>query len=173
MANTGAKKRKEENEKHLRVLRYVILGCNAVYIIVRMLIFHSSFTWKHWMGLLLTSGVEYVVYSQLAAMAKPEYSDNGELLDGGADLNMGGLTGYLHDVVYITCFVQVMSMVSDYLWLVYLVIPSFALYKIWGSFVYPLFIQGGGASSEDEEDKARKKREKMERRSQRPKFARR
>lgn len=52
---------------------------------------HSSFTWKHWIGLMLTSAAYFFPYKQLASMAKPVYSDNGELLDGGFDLSTGGV----------------------------------------------------------------------------------
>lgn len=63
----------------------------AIYIVVRMAIMHSSFTWKHWIGLMVTSAAYFFPYKQLASMAKPVYSDNGELLDGGFDLSTGGV----------------------------------------------------------------------------------
>jgi hypothetical protein len=56
-----------------------------------MAIMHSSFTWKHWIGLMVTSAGYFLPYKQLASMAKPVYSDNGELLDGGFDLSTGGV----------------------------------------------------------------------------------
>lgn len=60
-----------------------------------MLIFHSSFTWKHWIGLVLTSVAYAIPYQQLAGMAKPAYADDGELLDGGFDMSTGGICGYV------------------------------------------------------------------------------
>jgi hypothetical protein len=59
-----------------------------------MLIFHSSFTWKHWVGLVVTSLAYYFPYQQLAKMANPSYADDGELLDGGFDMTTGGVCGY-------------------------------------------------------------------------------
>ncbi|MCO5558395.1 hypothetical protein L7F22_011976 [Adiantum nelumboides] len=101
-------------------------------------------------------------------MAKASYDESGELIDGGFDMSGEGLVSYLHDVLYITVFVQISSILSDKLWLVYLVIPIFALYKLWQLVLYPYIFQ---SSSEDTEDaKARKKREKMERKSGRAKF---
>ncbi|XP_022751637.1 transmembrane protein 208 homolog [Durio zibethinus] len=167
MAKQGAKKRKEENTRHMANLRRLIIACNIIYILVRMLIFHSSFTWKHWVGLLLTSVAFFIPYQQLAQMAKPAYADDGELLDGGFDMSTGGICGYLHDVIYITSFVQLTSIISEKFWYTFLVIPAFGAYKSFG------FIRGflsQGSEGEVEDEKTRKKREKMEKKASRPKF---
>lgn len=60
-----------------------------------MIIFHSTFTWKHWVGLVLTSVAYAIPYQQLSAMAKPTYTDDGELIDGGFDMSTGGICGYV------------------------------------------------------------------------------
>ncbi|CAN6461747.1 unnamed protein product [Victoria cruziana] len=147
----------------------LIVACNAIYVLVRLLIFHSSFTWKHWIGLLVTSMAYGLPYQQLSLMAKPSYSDEGELLDGGFDMSTGGVCGYLHDVIYITCFVQLTSILSGKFWYTYLVIPAFGLYKLFDASKGFLF-QGSEGVVEDE--KSRKKREKMEKRASRPKLVR-
>lgn len=120
MANQGAKKRKEENARHMANLRRIIIVCNVfffldqlrcfvflfsqqlfvliyvqvIYVLVRMVVFHSSFTWKHWIGLILTSVAYLIPYQQLARMAQPAYADDGELFDGGFDMTTGGVCGY-------------------------------------------------------------------------------
>ncbi|EXC43069.1 hypothetical protein L484_000469 [Morus notabilis] len=124
MANQGAKKRKEENARHMANLRRLIIACNVVYVLVRMLIFYSSFTWKHWIGLAVTSAAYLIPYQQLAQMAKPAYAGDGELIDGGFDMSTGGVCGYLHDVIYITSFVQLASIISGKFWYTYLVVRS-------------------------------------------------
>nr|GMC58382.1 transmembrane protein 208 homolog [Ipomoea batatas] len=167
MANQGAKKRKEENARHMRTLLRIILICNAVYLLVRFGIFYSSISWMHWVGLVFTSVAYTLPYQQLAAMAKPSYGDDGELIDGGYDMSTAGVCGYLHDVIYITCFVQLASILSDKFWYTYLVIPGFALYKSFG------FLKGFlsmGSEDAEEDEKTRKKREKMERKASRTKF---
>ncbi|OAY63604.1 transmembrane protein 208 homolog [Ananas comosus] len=167
MANQGAKKRKEENKKHMTMLLRLIVASNVIYVLVRMIIFHSTFTWKHWIGLLVTSVAYIVPYLQLANMAKPTFSDDGELLDGGYDMTTGGVCGYLHDVIYITCFVQLMSIISGKFWWTYLVIPAFGAYKVSG-LLKGTFLGGSEGAVEDE--KSRKKREKMEKKASRGKF---
>ncbi|XP_020595077.1 transmembrane protein 208 homolog [Phalaenopsis equestris] len=167
MANQGAKKRKEENRQHMANLQRLIIACNVLYILIRLIIFHSSFSWKHWVGLVVTSLAYWISYQQLANMAKPTYSDDGELLDGGFDMSTGGICSYLHDVIYITSFVQSTSIISDKFWLVYLVIPIFAAYKSFGIIKgFLSFGSKGGA----EDEKARKKREKMEKKAARGKI---
>lgn len=60
-----------------------------------MVIFHSTLTWKHWVGLILTSAAYAIPYQQLFAMAKPTYADDGDLIDGGFDMSTGGICGYV------------------------------------------------------------------------------
>ncbi|XP_034682382.1 transmembrane protein 208 homolog [Vitis riparia] len=167
MANQGAKKRKEENSRHMTKLLRLIIACNVIYVLVRMLFFYSTFTWKHWIGLLLTTAAYVIPYRQLASMAKPAYHDDGELLDGGFDMSTGGVCGYLHDVIYITSFVQIMSIISEKFWYTYLVIPAFGGYKIFG-LTRGLLSQSSEGATEDE--KTRKKREKMERKASKVKI---
>ncbi|KAI5557184.1 hypothetical protein D5086_032230 [Populus alba] len=167
MANQGAKKRKEENSRHMANLRRLIIACNVIYVLVRLVIFHSSFTWKHWIGLILTSVAYFIPYRQLAAMASPAYADDGDLLDGGFDMSTGGICGYLHDVIYITSFVQLMSIISGKFWYTYLVIPAFGAYKSFGFFRGFL---SNGSEEGAEDEKTRKKREKLEKKASRGKF---
>jgi hypothetical protein len=63
----------------------------GIYILIRLIVFYSSFTWKHWIGLLISSGAYKFTYDQISGMAKPAYDDSGELIDGGSDMKAGGL----------------------------------------------------------------------------------
>eukprot|EP00252_Welwitschia_mirabilis_P013513 TRINITY_DN29718_c0_g1_i1.p1 TRINITY_DN29718_c0_g1~~TRINITY_DN29718_c0_g1_i1.p1 ORF type:complete len:172 (-),score=32.69 TRINITY_DN29718_c0_g1_i1:494-1009(-) len=166
MANQGAKKRRDENVRHMKTLLRLIVISNVIYVFLRILVMHSSFSWKHGIGFLLTSAAYAVPYLQLSSMAAPTYDGSGDLLDGGFDMNTGGICGYLHDVIYITSFVQLGSIISDKFWYIYLVIPAFTAYKFFDSF------RGWFQSSPEgfEDEKTRKKREKMERKASRPKF---
>lgn len=115
----------------------------------------------------MTTAAYMIPYQQLANMAQPAYADDGDLLDGGFDMSTGGICGYLHDIIYITCFVQLASIISGKFWYIYLVIPAFGIYQSFG------FIRGflsQGSEGEVEDEKTRKKREKMEKKAARPKF---
>ncbi|KAJ4972451.1 hypothetical protein NE237_005625 [Protea cynaroides] len=112
--------------------------------------------------------VAYVIpYQQLEKMAQPSYGDDGELLDGGFDMSTSGVCSYIHDVIYITSFVQLMSIISGKFWYTYLLIPAFAGYKLFGV-TRGFMSQGSEGTMEDE--KSRKKREKMEKKASRGKF---
>ncbi|BBN17117.1 hypothetical protein MPTK1_7g12130 [Marchantia polymorpha subsp. ruderalis] len=169
MANQGAKKRREENLKHMKNLALVVLCSNAIYILGRIVIFNSSVTWKHYIGMIATSGVYHVTYNWIKDLSLPTYDDKGELTDGGFDLKSPGLCSYLHDVLYVTAFVQFGSIFSDKFWYAFFVIPAFAFYKLWTLILYPYFFLS--QKEEPENEVTRKKREKAERKANKPKFA--
>ena len=51
--------------------------------------------------------------------------ENGELLDGGADLNAGGIPGYLQDGIWVTVAVQFLTaVISDWFWFLYLLVSN-------------------------------------------------
>uniref|UniRef100_A0A0D9VJ91 Transmembrane protein 208 n=1 Tax=Leersia perrieri TaxID=77586 RepID=A0A0D9VJ91_9ORYZ len=168
MAKQGVKKTRDANKKQMELLLRLILAANVIYIIVRLAVMHSSFTWKHWIGLAVTSAAYFLPYKQLANMSEPEYSDNGELINAGYDLNAGGMSEYLQDVIYITLFVQLTSIISDKFWWTYIVIPAYGGYKISGLLRGTFF--GGSSEGEEEDEKTRKKREKMEKKASRGKM---
>jgi hypothetical protein len=120
------------------------------------------------MGLILTTVAYLIPYKQLASMAKPAITDDGELIDGGFDMSTGGICGYLHDIIYITCFVQLTSIISDKFWYTYLVIPAFGAYQSFGFFKG--FLSLASSEGPEEDEKNRKKREKMERKASRGKI---
>jgi hypothetical protein len=169
MANKGAKKRKEENEKHMAFLRNVILISNTIYVLLRFGLRYRSLGWFHGVMFLVTSAIYKLVYDQLAGMAKPVIDDaTGEIVDGGFDMNTGGLCAYMHDLLYITSFLQVTSILSDKFWWLYLVIPGFGIYKAW-PFVYENFLKPAPPEGPMDE-RERKRLEKAERKANRPKF---
>ena len=63
----------------------------------------------------------------LRCAPEPTYSETGELEDGGADLNMGGLCTYYHDLIYLSAFVQIAAIFTDRAWLSYGVVRATAL----------------------------------------------
>lgn len=58
----------------------------------------------------------------LEPAAVPRYGAGGELIDGGGDLAMGGVTAYYFDAIYIAVFVQFSTVLSSKFWLVFLVV---------------------------------------------------
>lgn len=50
---------------------------------------------------MLTFFAYIIPYQQLASMANPAYTDDGELLDGGFDMSTGGICGYVSLMFFI------------------------------------------------------------------------
>jgi len=61
-------------------------------------------------------------------MGRPRYQE-GQLLRAGADLNQAGVTEYMFDIIYISWFVLVLSVVTNLAWFLYLSVPAYAVYK--------------------------------------------
>lgn len=136
---------------------------------VRLVWHRDTARFKHYAVYSLTSLVSVLCYRGIAAMARPAYGPNGELVDGGADLSLGGTLEYLHDVLYVTAFVHTMTLVSDWFWMVYLVIPTYASYLLWIGVVKPYVFAPGPEETSDSRADAKKKA-KMEKKASRVKY---
>eukprot|EP01135_Chromosphaera_perkinsii_P008074 Nk52_evm1s1119 gene=Nk52_evmTU1s1119 len=90
-------------------------------------------------------------------MAEPTFGERGELLDGGTDLNIGGLSEYIKDVIYVVLFVQVASLYSEWFLLVLLVIPGFALVMLWVKVIAPWIFEQPPELSEADVKRMQKK----------------
>lgn len=101
MAGAGAKKQFEANRKKLSALRIAIAVGIIAHALIRMVLRQGYLSKWHWIGFGATFMLEAFAYSAISRFAEPEYSESGELLYGGADLNMGGMCGYWHDLLYI------------------------------------------------------------------------
>lgn len=74
----------------------------------------------------------------MSRAATPSFSESGALTSAGTDLNMeGGVTDYFKDLIIVTCAVMVTSLISDYFWFGWLIIPLFALVKLWTTVISP------------------------------------
>ncbi|PNW86817.1 hypothetical protein CHLRE_02g096850v5 [Chlamydomonas reinhardtii] len=165
MAGAGAKKQFEANRKKLSALRIAIAVGIIAHALIRMVLRQGYLSKWHWIGFGATFMLEAFAYSAISRFAEPEYSESGELLYGGADLNMGGMCGYWHDLLYISVFTQVATCLSLYLWYTLLVVPGFALYMLAANVLLPYWRSTSGAGQEQVMDEATRK--KMERTQQR------
>ena len=50
------------------------------------------------------------------------YGPTGELVDGGADLSLGGMCSYYHDLIYLAAIVQLASVFTDRIWWSFLLV---------------------------------------------------
>lgn len=174
MANASAKKTAAQNEAALRNLRTGMLVAYALAVVLRLLFRRTTRG-----GLLLaasTAGPSLAVYRFLVRAGTPRRDATGELISSGDDLSQAGVIEWAHDVVYMTWLCQVGSaLLGEWFWYLYLAIPVYALYKLWG-FAAPLLglgRGGGGPALPAEEDVAAanqptsKRQEKLKKRADR------
>ena len=119
------------------MLRLVTIGGLLLYILGRFVMYKSSITWMNYVGLVALMSAEYMSYRWIALAATPKYDESGKLVDGGMDLFQGGTVSYAHDVLYICIFLGVVGIFTDWVWLIWLVVPAFVLYQLWDKILYP------------------------------------
>ncbi|KAL0279714.1 UNVERIFIED_CONTAM: hypothetical protein PYX00_001211 [Menopon gallinae] len=158
----GQKQIVTENRETLAFYRNMAVITTVSYII-GMLIFSSFRT----TDILLTifAVIQYVgCYQFMVHMSKPKYSESGNLIDSGIDLNMvGGVAEHVKDVIILTSGCQVLSLYSNYFWLLWLSVPARAGWILWKDVLAPYFFQKPTSNPEMDE----KKQKKLERRMRR------
>eukprot|EP00891_Asterochloris_glomerata_P007463 jgi/Astpho2/7463/Aster-x1435 len=133
----------------------------VLYILLRFVVrYKTVFLWRHVPLAFFSLALPVFCYFQLSKAAKATY-DNGELLDGGADLNAGGIPGYLQDGIWVTVAVQFLTVViSDWFWFLYLLPVAFAIWKM-GGFLWPMLMPSHSQEAEETPDERRKRDKKQ------------
>jgi len=67
-------------------------------------------------------GTNGVAFWLLTVSSRVTLDADGEIADPGADLTASGLISYYWDMLYISWFVQVTTLLSDWFWLAILVV---------------------------------------------------
>eukprot|EP01080_Neovahlkampfia_damariscottae_P011621 gene11621-4863_t len=138
MANANQKRIVTSNLQVLDNLFKSGLYVNIFYIIIWLIFYRSSFGFFSFLPICFFNAVYYTCYSLLKSHAEPIITEDTFMVE---DLkkSTGNLAEYLFDVYYVTLFVQVSTLLSNYFWLVWLVIPGYAGIKIgllaWSYFV--------------------------------------
>lgn len=159
----GAKQIAKENSETIHFYRNLILGANGVYFSGMMLLgaeYHAVELAMFAICALIYIG-GYQAFSRFGA---PTLSEKGEVLDSGLDLNMKeGLSEHVKDLLLLTVFCQMFSLVSNYVWLFLLAAPTYALWKAWSQIIAPwIFAPPDEDPSIDE-----KKQKKLDRKARR------
>ncbi|KAJ1976876.1 hypothetical protein H4R34_003810 [Dimargaris verticillata] len=171
-AKNADKKLAAQNSKTLQWLTRAFFGVNSVYVFVQFVLGYGSVAWSTTIAYTVTFAISLVIYWQLMSMGQTRHNSQGELVSGGEDLSMEGLTSYMFDILYITWLVHLGSLVSSYFWYLYWLIPGFFVYKV-GGYAVPLLRGLFGSSSNAQpapaQSNSAKKREK---RQNKPKYSR-
>ncbi|KAK9764816.1 hypothetical protein K7432_007378 [Basidiobolus ranarum] len=129
-----------DNVEILANLHTQFLAENALFIFVRAVIcFHSFSVWD-FLLYFVTGGISSLCYAQLLKKGTPVYTYVGKLRNPGEDLNADGLNAFLFHVMYATWFVQIGSIITDYVYFTYLLVPVYGFIKLWPTVIKPYFI---------------------------------
>ncbi|TFL05631.1 hypothetical protein BDV98DRAFT_541645 [Pterulicium gracile] len=151
MANAAAKRIANQNDSTVRALRLGILIPSALHILFRLLFHRSSIPPSKRVIAIYTFTFLpcFFLSNYLIKIGTPRRDPTtGTLISYGEDLNQAGVTEWCFDVLYVTYICQVGSgLFGDWVWWLYLVIPLYALFKVWTFTVGPMF--GFGAPKAD------------------------
>ncbi|KAK9880855.1 hypothetical protein WA026_013180 [Henosepilachna vigintioctopunctata] len=157
----GAKQIVEENVSTLNFYRNMAMGANAFSLIL-LVFYNSSIS----IFLYLFSCAVYIAsYQFMAYMSKAKYSETGQLLDSGVDLNMeGGIAEHVKDIIILTAICQILSSaITNYFWLLWLLAPGRGFWILWKNILGPYFFQPAPNQTEMDEKKQKKMERKMKR----------
>lgn len=159
----GQKQIVEENAETLKFYLRMALAANAVYYALALTVLIDCFTWLNIFMLLISSATYVACYQFMAYISVPKYTESGQLIDAGVDLNMeGGLSEHVKDLIILTTGVQTLSLLSNYFWLLWLLAPGRAVHLAWSNILSPYFFQEAPKQEIDE-----KKQRKLERKMRR------
>nr|CAG4650624.1 EOG090X0IGL [Sida crystallina] len=163
-ATRGQKQIVEENASTLTFYRNMILGALGIHGLSCAIFWNNTFTLDIVL-ISLAAIVQFCGYRFMVYMARAKYSETGQLLDGGLDLNMeSGVAEHVKDVIILTSTVEVLAVFTQYFWLLWLVAPSRLAWMAWKNFIGPWFFQ---SPPEQEVQDNEKKQKKLERRMKR------
>ncbi|XP_038596529.1 transmembrane protein 208 isoform X1 [Tachyglossus aculeatus] len=159
----GKKQIFEENKETLRFYLRIILGANAIYSVVNLVIFYSSASFWAWVALIFSLVVYGASYRSMSAMARAAFADDGALTDSGIDLNMEqGMAEHLKDVILLTAIVQVLSCFSLYFWYFWLLAPGRALYLLWVNILGPWLMSDSAPTAPEPNEKKQRRQERRQ-----------
>jgi len=157
----GAKQIVEENVATLSFYRNMAVISNALSLVI--LVFYNS---TISILLYLFSCAIYIgAYQFMAYMSNPKYTETGQLIDSGVDLNMeGGIAEHVKDIIILTAGCQILSsVISNYFWYLWLFAPARGGWIVWKNILGPYFFQQAPLEPEMDEKKQKKMERKMKR----------
>ncbi|BFZ56499.1 hypothetical protein PYCC9005_003546 [Savitreella phatthalungensis] len=132
MARQAEKQLAKNNATKIAGMRKIAACINLAFILIRLVWQYGSTNKKTFALYFLTNIVAIGVQLQLERIGKPCFAPDGTLLSPGDDLSQAGVTEYLFDFIYLTWIVfALVAAVTDYAWTLYLLIPCYAVVKIW------------------------------------------
>uniref|UniRef100_A0A182IS34 Transmembrane protein 208 n=2 Tax=Anopheles atroparvus TaxID=41427 RepID=A0A182IS34_ANOAO len=100
----------------------------------------------------------------MALISKPKLTEKGDIIETGTDLNIeGGITEHVKDIVILTSGTQLVTIVSEYFWLLMLFLPIRAGWLLWQTVGKQFFQKDAPEEGPVNEKKQKKLQRKMNR----------
>ncbi|KAF9534377.1 hypothetical protein CPB83DRAFT_781907 [Crepidotus variabilis] len=174
MANASAKRIAGQNESTVKTLKLGMLLPTLVSLLLRFLLRRSSLPpSKSSLALYIVTFLPaFFLSNYLIKIGQPRRDPTtGTLISYGEDLGQAGVTEWCFDILYVTWACQIGSGVfGEWFWWLYMVIPLYAIFKLWTSVISPMFLgRGSSAPSEEGSEKTTatsKRQEKLKKRQE-------
>ncbi|XP_026317252.1 transmembrane protein 208 [Hyposmocoma kahamanoa] len=154
----GAKQILVENAATVNFYRNMALGAASFYAVLTAALYYDSLTTGIIFLNVLILSINIGCYQMMRYISRPIYSDNTQLVDPGLDLNMeGGMGEHVKDIVILSSITHVLAVVSNYFWLLLLLLPIRALWLLWVNILGPWFFQEAPQDTEQDEKKKKRK----------------
>ncbi|KAF2279589.1 uncharacterized protein EI97DRAFT_464812 [Westerdykella ornata] len=136
MAQKAAKTLAARNTSRLNQTLAATLLIHGFFLLLRALVFRSSFTRKSLVLYLLFSAPQWFINLQFERLGRPKVNPDGSIRRSGEDLEAKGLTEYMWDVTYWTygC-VFFAATVGDRAWWLWGIIPLYSVYLAYTTFM--------------------------------------
>ncbi|KAF9036074.1 DUF788-domain-containing protein [Hymenopellis radicata] len=176
MANASAKRIAQQNETTVRTLRLGLFLPTVVSLVLRLLFrWNSLSSIKFSLAIYIAATLPALFLSSYLIKIGTTRRDptTGTLISYGEDLGQPGVTEWCFDVIYITWACQIGSgAFGDWFWWLYMIIPVYAVFKLWTSAISPLLLGRSSSApsadaTEEKEPAASKRQEKLRKRSER------
>ncbi|XP_067951986.1 transmembrane protein 208-like isoform X1 [Watersipora subatra] len=132
----------------------------AIPVISQLAIYYPKLSTTFYTMHSVSAVIFWCTYQFMKMMARVKHSLQGEVLDCGTDLNMkNGLAEHCKDIIILTSIAIILSVASEWCWLLLLLAPLRALYLFWIHIASPWFF----APAPEVEEISEKKQRRMER----------
>lgn len=160
----GAKQIHTENTASIYFYRNISLCAALVYHTVNIGFYFDQISTVTIIMNFIVSILYVGCHQVMSQLSAPRFSESGQLIDPGLDLNMeGGIGEHIKDIVILTAITHVLTLFSNYFWFMLLLLPIRAFWLVWVNFLGPWFFEKAPEDTEQDE----KKRKKMERKMKR------
>ncbi|KAI5961213.1 uncharacterized protein KGF55_004138 [Candida pseudojiufengensis] len=137
MAGASQKKLAVKNKSILDQLLYISIGVNLLTLFVIFYFKRPS----NYIPYLIFQIPSIILQNLLEKNGRPKYNSAGQLVKSGDDiLQKGSLFQYCFDIIYLTWFFNILTILlgSNKVWYLYSIIPGYIVYKLSG-FILPFF----------------------------------